>query len=288
MMNKIQKMIIDLEAKTDRDEMDEKRLEILRCKQEELGEDPTEAEITRAVADVLKAFILMIVQKKRDESAAAAEAVCVDEVDDVDAGDAENKESLDNDVDWLEDDEDDEDDGRAFHLNLDSVLDLSGDTTKEIEQIRSIFREMDLHICDFEIKEGVHAFEGTLYSDRKWLLFRIYVESDPKMVRMDVKYPFFAKKALAPFLCEKLIEETYPRRFGALLYDASDGKLVYQYNLPMSLGLHSDEFLAIFLSLTKSAFDSYDTVFRYAIGDFTKPEKWLLATHAQDLINMLE
>ena len=32
MMNKIQKMIIDLEAKTDRDEMDEKRLEILRCK----------------------------------------------------------------------------------------------------------------------------------------------------------------------------------------------------------------------------------------------------------------
>ena len=281
MMNKIQKMIIDLEAKTDRDEMDEKRLEILRCKQEELGENPTEAEVTRAVADVLKTFIMMIVKKKQEPSG------CVD-ADDGKTGNGINANYDErpeaDDVDRL----DDEDDKQVLHLDLGRPLDLSGDTTVEIDQIRNILHEIGLHFCDFEIKEGVHAFESPLCVDKKWLVVKLYVESDPKMLRMDVTYPFFAKKTLAPFLCEKLIKENYPRRFGALLYDESDGELVYQYNLPMVLGLHKDEFLAVFMALTKGALDSYDTVFRYAQGTFDEREKKILAARATVLANMLE
>lgn len=280
-MNKIRKMIIDLEAKPVRDEMDEKRLEILRCKQEELGENPTEAEVTRAVADVLKTFIMMIVKRKQESDG------CVD-ADDGKTGNSINANYDErpeaDDVDWL----DDEDDKQVLHLDLGRTLDLSGDTTAEIDQIRDIFREIGLHFCDFEIKEGIHVFDGTVCADKKWLVIRLYVESDPKMLRMDVKYPFFAKRTLAPFLCEKLIKENYPRRFGALLYDESDGELVYQYNLPMTLGLHKDEFLAIFMALTKGALDSYDTVFRYALGDFDEREKKILAARATVLANMLE
>lgn len=45
MKNKIQEAIERLEAKTERSELDEKMLEMLRRKQEDLGENPTEEDI---------------------------------------------------------------------------------------------------------------------------------------------------------------------------------------------------------------------------------------------------
>ena len=49
MKNKMQEFIEEIEAKTDRNELDDKLLEMLLQKQEELGENPSDEEAEEAV-----------------------------------------------------------------------------------------------------------------------------------------------------------------------------------------------------------------------------------------------
>ena len=159
---------------------------------------------------------------------------------------------------------------------------------EEIETVRKVFRDMDLHFWDHPHQTGVHAFELGIRENGKQLRLKIYLEASPKVCRIDAVYPFTADREFAYPLCEKLVEENYPRRYGALQYDAKDGELSYRYSFPITHGLHRDDFRVIFLTILKSAYHSYETVRLYSTGRFRKETRQEISQKARQLLEELE
>jgi hypothetical protein len=246
MKNKIQEFIEEIEAKTVRNELDDKLLEMLLQKQEELGENPSDQEAEEAVRQVIREHFMFALRQKF----------------------AEGNHS----------DEDDEPENDSTDIDLE----------EEISLVREVFKKMDLHFRDYRHQRGVHTFELGIRENGKQLRMKIYLEADPKVCRMDAIYPFTADKEFAYPLCEKLLEENYPRRYGALEYDARDGELAYRYSFPMTHGLYKDDFRTIFLTVIKSAMTSFDTVKQYATGRFRKDIRKNIIDQVQKLLNELE
>ena len=247
MKNKMLELISELKAKTDRNELDDKLLEMLLQKQEELGEDPSEEAVDTAVRQVIKDHFLFALRQKFMGSEHS-------------------------------DDEDDDPENEDITEELDDKISL----------VREVFNDMELHFRDYRHQRGVHAFELGIREKGKQLRMKVYLESDPKVCRIDAVYPFTADREFAYPLCEKLLEENYPRRYGALEYDARDGELAYRYSFPITHGLYRDDFRTIFLTVIKSAMTSFDTVKQYAAGRFHKDSREKIVEQVQKLLNELE
>lgn len=247
MKNKMQELISELEAKTDRNELDDKLLEMLLQKQEELGVDPSDEEADAAVRQVIKDHLMFALRQK----------FMGGKYSDGEDDDPENN-------------------------------DLTEDLDTKISLVREVFNDMELHFRDYRHQKGVHAFELGIRENGKQLRMKVYLESDPKVCRIDAVYPFTADREFAYPLCEKLLEENYPRRYGALEYDARDGELAYRYSFPITHGLYKDDFKTIFLTVVKSAMTSFDTVKQYATGRFHKDTRKQIADQVQKLLNELE
>lgn len=246
MNNKMQEFIEEIKAKTDRNELDDKLLEMLLQKQDELGENPSDEEAEEAVRQVIREHLMFALRQKF----------------------MEGKHS--------EEDDEPENDGATDNLE------------DEISLVREVFKKMDLHFRDYHHQRGVHAFELGIRENGKQLRMKVYLESDPKVCRIDAVYPFTADREFAYPLCEKLLEENYPRRYGALEYDARDGELAYRYSFPITHGLYKDDFKTIFLTVIKSAMTSFDTVKQYASGRFRKDTRKKIIDQVQKLLNELE
>ena len=162
------------------------------------------------------------------------------------------------------------------------------DMEDNVQVIRSVFDEMDLHYRDYVHQKGVRAFELGTSNRGKTLRLKVYLESSPKVCRIDAVFPFQADKCFAYPLCEKMLSENDPRRYGALQYDARDGELSYRYSFPITHGLHQDDFRTVFLAVIASAMASYDVVRQYAVGRFRKADRDSITCKAQQLIIELD
>jgi len=239
-MNKLQEFIEKLEMDTDRSELNEKLLQMLLDKEQELGVDPSEEEVEQAVKQVVSEHLMYALKRKLSED-----------------------DSEDEDV-WGEDMED------------------------NMRVIRNVFDDMDLHYRDYVHQKGVRAFELGVTNNGKTLRMKVYLEASPKVCRIDAVYPFQADRVFAYPLCEKMASENFPRRFGALQYDARDGELSYRYSFPITHGLHKDDFRTVFVAIIASANASYDVVKQYAVGRFRRPTREEITYRAQELIIELD
>ena len=251
MMNKIEKMIADLEEKSCHDEKDEKKLEILRRKQEELGESPSDVEVDIAMRAFINEYFRYVIHQKGQHINSDEEANTDDNAPD----------------------------------NTDEPI-IFSDIGNAIQVVRSVFHNMDLRFRDFQ-NEDVHIFELGIRDHGKNLRVKIYLEAELEMCRIEASYPFIVDREIAYPLCEKLAEENYCRRYSALQYDARDGELSCRYSFPIMHGLHDDEFLMAFLVVTTDAFKSYDAVKQYANGRFRK-DRQMIIERAQALISEME
>ena len=174
------------------------------------------------------------------------------------------------------------------HSFFDADDDSEENIGEEIILVRDVFEDMGLHFQDYCHQKGVHAFRLGVCEDDKCLRMKVYLESFPKVCRVDAIYPFIAEQEFTYPLCEKLLEESYPRRFGALQYNASNKELSYRYSFPITHGMYKDDFQLVFLAVVKSAIESFDTVKQYAIGRFRNNIRQEIIDHAQNLLNELE
>lgn len=241
-MNKLQENIEKLLRKPDRDELDERLLQMLQRKALELGRDPTEAETEAALGEVLKDHLRFALSRK------LAQAMLEDDTEDC----------------W------------------DEEMDENADT------VRSVFQEMDLRFWDYAHQKNVRAFELGISEGGMRLRMKVYLEADPRVCRIDAIYPFQADTELLYPLCQALMAENYPRRFGALQWDPEDGELSYRYSFPISRGLSTEDFRNLFIAVSTSAIASYDTVKQYATGRFRKQERDSIICKAQKLILELD
>ena len=167
--------------------------------------------------------------------------------------------------------------------------DVWNETMQEaVDVVHRVFRKKNWKYRDYTQQKGVRAFELGLREDGKLLHVKVYMEALTKVCRIDAVYPFLAEREFAYPLCEKLAQENYPRRFGALQYDAKDGELSYRYSFPIRHGLHEDDFRSVFMAILASAHASYDVVKQYAVGRFRRAERDAITCSAQKLIIELD
>lgn len=240
-MNKLQEMIAKLEADADRSELNERLLQMLLEKQQELGADVSDEEAEEAAGEVFSRHLLEALRSV-----------------------VPNVEEAEEDEDWSE-------------LMEDAM-----------EVVHRVFRKRNWKYQDYTHQKGVKAFELGIRENGKLLRMKVYLESSAKVCRIDAVFPFQAEKDFAYPLCEKLVMENYPRRFGALQYDERDGELSYRYSFPIRHGLHEDDFQSVFMAVTASAYASYDVVKQYAVGRFRRPERDAITCRAQKLIIELD
>ena len=239
-MNKLQEMIATLEADDDRGEMNDRLLEMLRKKQQELGEDVSDEKAEDATAEIVAKLLM--------------EALG-DGVPDLEAADE----------------------------------DVWNETMQEaINMVHRVFHRKNWKYRDYTHQKGVKAFELGLREDGKLLHVKVYLEAITKVCRIDVVYPFLAEREFVYPLCEKLAKENYPRRYGALQYDAKDGELSYRYSFPIRHGLHEDDFMTVLMAIMASAHASFDVVKQYAVGRFRRAERDAITCQAQKLIIELD
>lgn len=236
-MNKLQEAIAKLEADSDRSELNEKLLQMLLEKQQELGGDISDEEAEAAAGEVFKEHLL---------------------------------EALKSVVPHVEDDTEEEDWSETME-----------DAT---EVVHRVFRKRNWKYHDYIHQTGVRAFELGIRENGKLLRIKVYLEASPKVCRIDALYPFQAEPEFAYPLCEKLLKENFPRRFGALQYDAKDGELSYRYSFSIRHGLYEDDFQNLLMAVMASAYASYDVVKLHAVGRFCKSDRDAIVCRAQKLI----
>lgn len=167
--------------------------------------------------------------------------------------------------------------------------DVWNETMQEaIDVVHRVFRRKNWKYRDYTHQKGVKAFELGLREDGKLLHVKVYLEAITKVCRIDAVYPFLAEREFVYPLCEKLTKENYPRRYGALQYDAKDGELSYRYSFPIRHGLHEDDFMTVLMAVMASAHASFDVVKQYAVGRFRRAERDAIACQAQKLIIELD
>lgn len=239
-MNKLQDMIATLEADDDRGEWNDRLLQKLREKQQELGDDVSDEKADDATSEIVARLLM--------------EALG-DGVPDLEAADEDV---------WTE-------------------------TMQEaVDVVHRVFRRKNWKYRDYTQQKGVKAFELGLRENGKLLHVKVYLEAITKVCRIDAVYPFLAEQEFVYPLCEKLAKENYPRRYGALQYDARDGELSYRYSFPIRHGLHEDDFMTVLMAVMASAHGSYDVVKQYAVGRFRRAERDAITCQAQKLIIELD
>ena len=239
-MNKLQDMIATLEADDDRGEWNDRLLQMLREKQQELGDGISEEAAEETVEEIVK----VVLQEALQDA--------------------------------------------IPHLNDAAEEDWNETIQEAIDVVHRVFRKKNWKYRDYTHQKGVKAFELGLREDGKLLHVKVYLEAITKVCRIDAVYPFQAEREFVYPLCEKLAKENYPRRYGALQYDAEDGELSYRYSFPIRHGLHEDDFMTVLMAVMASAHASFDVVRQYAVGRFRRAEREAITCKAQKLIIELD
>lgn len=177
----------------------------------------------------------------------------------------------------------------AVQQFVEQIPEMEEDTMNTcMDVVREYLDGKQMNYREFSIQEDIQTFELHLTSEEKGVLVKVFLQSDPAICRIDCIYPFRADKDFIFPLCEKMMAENYPRRFGALQYDASDGELSYRYSFPITHGLHRDDFDMVFMIVVASAFASYEDVRRFAAGRFRRADREEIICKAQKLIIELD
>lgn len=175
------------------------------------------------------------------------------------------------------------------HMEEEEDEDTWDETMEDaMDVVHRVFRKRNWKYRDYVHQKGVRAFELGIRENGKLLRMKVYLEASPRVCRIDAVYPFQAEREFIYPLCEKLMKENYPRRFGALQYDERDSELSYRYSFPIRHGLHEDDFQMAFMAVMASAHASYDAVRQYAVGRFRKADRDDIICRAQKLIIELD
>ena len=166
-----------------------------------------------------------------------------------------------------------------------SVPDDDNDDMEEnLSRIRKVLDGLQVEYREKALQGGIYSFALDIITESRRLYVKIYLESDPKVCRIDAIYPFRAVAAFAYPLCEQMAKENYLRRYGVLKYDETDGELSTQYSFPIGHGLYEDDFFQVLMTVVKSADISYDWMKQYATGQFDRERRKEMTYKAQWLI----
>lgn len=168
---------------------------------------------------------------------------------------------------------------------------LSDDDREYMEEVVSVVRELfaDEHwrYSEDSLGASIHIFDLVFAIQGCRLRIRVYIETDPKVCRIDAILPISADETYEYVLCKKIVKSNYPRRYGALHYDEKDGEVSYRYSFPISHGLYKDDLKKAFIVVTSSAAENYEEIKRCCVGKFKSKEINEILKKVNRLVNDL-
>ena len=174
---------------------------------------------------------------------------------------------------------------------IDSADDVDDDEEAFLAEaatsVREALNEEDLHFHERQIRNDVVAFEFGATIARCRLNIHIYVEVNPRCIRIQAVLPTSADQTFDYPLCKAIAKLNYPKRYGALQYDERDGEVCYEYSYPITHGVFKDDFKMLFGVVTSSATDEYKMLRNYCAGKFSRTEVRDILIKVNDLVNEL-
>ena len=176
----------------------------------------------------------------------------------------------------------------SLTIDDDMAPEAASDYMKDAKAtVKEYFAQRNWHYSEHMIKPDLAIFELGLTEEHCNLRMQVYIETNPKVCRINAILPITADPTYAYLLCEKMAKENYPRRYGALQYEESTGEVSYRYSFPIGHGLHIDDLRMIFLAVSSSASDSFEEIRKYCVGKFKLTEKSEILTKLNALVGDL-
>lgn len=161
-------------------------------------------------------------------------------------------------------------------LGDDEEVNLSDDDKKYMEDsvntVKELFADEHWRYSEDSLREDLHIFDLGFGLQGCRLRMRVYVETNPKVCRIDAILPINADPTYEYVLCKKMVKANYPKRYGALHYDEKDGEMSYRYSFPISHGLYKDDLKMAFLAVASSAAGDYEEIRKCCVGKFKSKE----------------
>lgn len=170
-------------------------------------------------------------------------------------------------------------------------IEMSEDDTAYMEaatsKVKELFDQEGWHYSERQARPDLTIFELGFGLGGCNLRMRVYIETNPKVCRVDAILPITADSIYDYVLCAKMAKENYPRRYGALQYDENDGEMSYRYSFPIGHGLYTDDLKHIFLAVASSASVSFDVIKKCCVGKFKSKEINEILKKVNDLVSDL-
>ena len=154
--------------------------------------------------------------------------------------------------------------------------------------VKEYFDEERMWYSADSLQKGIECIEMGVRFVGGNLKIKIFVEARPKVCRIDVIYPVNADPEFDYVLCRKIADENYPRRFGALQYDARDGEVSYRYSFPTHQAFSKADFEEVFKLVMSAARGSYKAVRRCCVGLFKPSERHSIIEKAEKMIETIK
>lgn len=152
---------------------------------------------------------------------------------------------------------------------------------------RKVFENEDWHYSERIINPTVRVFEigyGMFHAN-----FRVQVRIDlkPKACGIQAILPIRVDSRYDYELCRRIAVENYRLRYGAFMYDDTDGELSYRYTYPIGHVFDGEELKTLFMAVVTSADRVCEELRRLSRGKYQGKEAMQILDRLNALVDTL-
>lgn len=153
---------------------------------------------------------------------------------------------------------------------------------------RKVFENEDWHYSERVINPTIRVFEigyGMFHAN-----FRVQVRIDlkPKACRIQATLPIRVDSRYDYELCRRIALENNRLRYGAFMYDDTDGELSYRYTYPIGHVFDGEELKTLFMAVVTSADRVCEELRRLSRGKYQENEAKQILDRLNALVDTLD
>lgn len=153
---------------------------------------------------------------------------------------------------------------------------------------RKVFKNEDWHYSERVINPTIRVFEigyGMFHAN-----FRVQVRIDlkPKACRIQAILPIRVDSRYDYELCRRIALENNRLRYGAFMYDDTDGELSYRYTYPIGHVFDGEELKTLFMAVVTSADRVCEELRRLSRGKYQENEAKQILDRLNALVDTLD
>lgn len=169
---------------------------------------------------------------------------------------------------------------------------MTEEDEKNMQEVTDIVRdyldENQWKYAESKIRPDVICFELGFGMKQCHVRVKIYVETNPCVVRIDGIMPITMDPTYEYIVCKKILKFNYSKRFGSVEYDERDGELAYRYSFSTKHGLHKDDLDHAFHAVVISAVDCHEEIRKACAGRFSAGETREILVKINELVKDIQ